>query len=106
MCRDTQGPRIFLTTRFSEKNVQSGVPSTLNYIPRMLSLKGSNLGFEPQFFPLKNEITITFLSCVTQGAQLWDDLERWDRGGGKWRGYMYRYIANSLSCTAETNTGL
>ena len=46
----------------------------------MLSLKGSHLGSELQFFPLKNEITITFLSCVTQGAQLWDDLDSWDGG--------------------------
>ena len=73
-CRDIWRPRIFLTTRVSEKNVQSGVPSTSNYIPWMLSLKGSRLGSELQFFLLKIEINITFLSCVTQGAQLWDDL--------------------------------
>lgn len=47
----------------------------------MLSLKGSHFGSELQFFPLKIEINITFLSCVTQGAQLWDDLARWNGGG-------------------------
>ena len=42
--------------------------------------------------------------CIAQGTQLsalwWP---KWE-GNPKKRGYMYMYIADSLYCTAETNT--
>ena len=52
--------------------------------------------------------------CVAQGAVslvLCDDLDGWDGGGGRGRevqegGDICIHIADSLRCTAETNTKL